>query len=118
MIPAFKNWIDLNDQNSLKKIDSFLPATYLLFATIVCVCLYVLSLCLTLCNYTDYSPRDFSVHGIFQAIILDWVAISYSRRSNSGSNLCLLHWQVDSLPTVPPGTDRERKKQGVTEVSK
>ena len=37
MIPAFKNWIDLNDQNSLKKIDSFLPATYLLFATIVCV---------------------------------------------------------------------------------
>ena len=27
----------------------------------------------------DYSPPDFSVHGIFQARILEWVAISYSR---------------------------------------
>ena len=27
----------------------------------------------------DYSPAGSSVHGIFQARILDWVAISYSR---------------------------------------
>ena len=48
-----------------------------------------------------------SVHGIFQARILEWVPISYSRifptqRLNL-SLLHLLHWQVDSLPTVPPG---------------
>ena len=39
-------------------------------------------LCLTLCHSTDYSPPDSSVHGIFQARILEWVAISYSRGSS------------------------------------
>ena len=37
MIPAFRNWIDLHDQNSLKKTDSFLSAAYLLCAIVVCV---------------------------------------------------------------------------------
>ena len=38
--------------------------------------------CLTLCDPMDYSPPGFSVHGIFQARILEWVAISFSRRSS------------------------------------
>ena len=33
---------------------------------------------LTLCNPMDCSPPGFSVHGIFQARILEWVAISFS----------------------------------------
>ena len=33
-------------------------------------------LCLTLCHPTDYSPSGSSVHGIFQARILEWVAVS------------------------------------------
>ena len=33
----------------------------------------------TLCGPMDYSPPGFSVHGIFQARILEWVAISSSR---------------------------------------
>ena len=37
--------------------------------------------CLTLCNPMDYSLSDFSVHGISQARILEWVAISFSRGS-------------------------------------
>ena len=32
-------------------------------------------LCLTLCNPMDYSPPGSSGHGIFQARIVDWVAI-------------------------------------------
>ena len=36
--------------------------------------------CLTLCDPMDCSPQGFSVHGIFQARILEWVAISFSRR--------------------------------------
>ena len=36
-------------------------------------------LCLTLCNPTDVSPPGSSVHGIFQARILEGVAISYFR---------------------------------------
>ena len=38
--------------------------------------------CPTLCDPMDYSPPGFSVHGIFQAIVLEWVAISFSRRSS------------------------------------
>ena len=38
--------------------------------------------CLTLCDPMDYSLTDFSIHGIFQARILEWVAISFSRRSS------------------------------------
>ena len=37
--------------------------------------------CLTLCNPTDYSLPIFSVHGILQARILEWVAIPFSRVS-------------------------------------
>ena len=36
--------------------------------------------CLTLCDVMDYIPPDFSVHGILQARILEWVAISFSRK--------------------------------------
>ena len=37
------------------------------------------SSCPTLCDPLDYSPPDSSVHGILQARILKWVAISSSR---------------------------------------
>ena len=35
--------------------------------------------CLTLCDSVDCSPTGSSVHGILQARILEWVAISFSR---------------------------------------
>ena len=38
--------------------------------------------CLTLCDPVDCSPPDSSVHGILQARILEWVAISFSRGSS------------------------------------
>ena len=38
--------------------------------------------CLTLCNSLDCSPPGSSVHGILQAGILEWVAISFSRGSS------------------------------------
>ena len=38
--------------------------------------------CLTLCDPMGHSLPGFSVHGIFQARILEWVAISFSRRSS------------------------------------
>ena len=34
--------------------------------------------CLTLCNPIDGSPPGSSVHGIFQARVLEWVAIAFS----------------------------------------
>ena len=61
-----------------------------------------------LCESMDYSPPGSSARGIFQARILEWVAISYSRGSSQpGSNPHLLHhllWQVGSFTTVPPGS--------------
>ena len=43
----------------------------------VCVC-YLLSR-VWLCNPTDYNLSGFSVHGILQARILEWIAIPFSR---------------------------------------
>ena len=37
--------------------------------------------CLTVCDPMDHSPPGSSVHGISQAKILEWVAISFSRGS-------------------------------------
>ena len=42
----------------------------------------VAQLCLTLCNPVDCSPPSSSVHGILQARVLEWVAISFSRGSS------------------------------------
>ena len=42
----------------------------------------VTKLCLTLCGHIDCSPLGSSLHGISQARILEWVAISFSMRSS------------------------------------
>ena len=55
-----------------------LNLTAVLWGKFFCCCLVTKS-CLTLCNLMDYGPPGFSVHGILQAGILEWVAISYSR---------------------------------------
>ena len=44
----------------------------------------VAQLCLILCNPMDCSLSDSSVHGIFQAIVWEWIAISFSRNSVLG----------------------------------
>ena len=49
--------------------------------------------CLTLCNPTDCSPPGFSVHGILQSRILEWIAVPFSRESSPSRDgtLVLLH---------------------------
>ena len=37
---------------------------------------------MTLWDPMDYNPAGSSLHGIFQAIILEWVAVSFSRGSS------------------------------------
>ena len=73
-----------------------------------CVCLLSCLLCPTVCNTMDCRLPGSSVREILQARILEWVAMPSSRGSSlsKGSNwplLCLLHWQVGSLPKAPPG---------------
>ena len=46
-----------------------------------CYCLFA-KLCPTLCNPMDCSLPGSSVHGISQARVLEWVAVSFSRGSS------------------------------------
>ena len=50
-----------------------------------CCCCLVAKLCLTLHNLMDCSAPGSSVHGIFQARMLEWVGISFSRGSYTPS---------------------------------
>ena len=73
----------------------------------MCVC-SVAESCLTLCNSMDCSPPGSSVLGIFQARILEWVALLQGIFLTQGSNPChlyLLHWQFCFffLPLAPKG---------------
>ena len=67
--------------------------------------------CLTLCcRLIDYSLPGSSIHGIFQARILEWVAISLSRAPSWPRDQTLsLALQADSLPSEPPGKPRVAK---------
>ena len=57
-----------------------------------------------LCDPMDCSPPASSVHGIFQARILEWVAISFSRGSSwPGVKPGSPALQADALPFEPPG---------------
>ena len=51
-------------------------------------------------------PPGSSVHGILQAKILEWGchALLQGIFLTQGSNLCLLHWQEDSLPLSHQGS--------------
>ena len=52
----------------------------------------VAQLCLTLCDPMDCSLPGSSVHGIFQARILKWVAISFSRGSSQPKDQTHVSW--------------------------
>ena len=45
---------------------------------LLCMCMHDQP-CQTLCYPMDCSPQDSSVHGILQAKVLEWTAISFSR---------------------------------------
>ena len=54
----------------------------------------------TLCDPMDCTLQDSSVHGIFQAGVLEWVAISFSRDlPNPGIEPRSPAFQVDALPS-------------------
>ena len=77
------------------------------------VVVLIVKSCLTLCNPKDFSSPGFFVHGISQAIILEWVAISFFKGSSqpwieSRSPA----WQADYLPSEPTGRPQELQKFG------
>ena len=57
-----------------------------------CVLCLVAQSCLSFCDQLDCSLPSVSVHGIFQARILKWVVLSYSRRSSQHRDRNLLYF--------------------------
>ena len=53
--------------------------------------------CETLQDPVDCSLPGSSVHGIFQARVLEWGAIAFSVRKNQNSDT-ILHWELHSSP--------------------
>ena len=60
-----------------KKIHSFRKEVFT-----ECLSSEVAQLCLTLHDPMDCGPPGSSIHGIFQARVLEWVAVSFSRGSS------------------------------------
>ena len=61
--------------------------------------------CPTLCDPMDWRPPGSSVHGIFQARVLEWVAISFSRGSSRPRDRTRVSWVVGRRFTI--GAKRE-----------
>ena len=88
----------LDDHHQVQELYPSLGETNLISPGLirdVCACAQSLQPCLTLCDPMDCSLQGSSVHGILQARILEWIAISSSRGifSTQGSNpslQCLL----------------------------
>ena len=75
--------------------------------------------CPTLCNPMDYNLPGFSICGIFQARVLEWVAISFSRgifptrKSNSG----LPHCSQTLYPLSHQGSPKKVKVKALVDQS-
>ena len=65
--------------------------------------------CPTTCNPMDRSLPGSSVHGIFQARILEWVAISFSKGSSWPEPKSPSLW-ADALPSESPGKLRDLRE--------
>ena len=63
----------------------------------------VTQLCPTLCDPMDCSLPRSSVHGIFQARALEWVAISFSRDRTWVSHIVGRHFTIWATQEVPKG---------------
>ena len=69
--------------------------------------------CLTLCD-----PVDYTVHGILQARILEWVAFLFSRgSSNPRIEPRSPTLQADSLPAEPQGKEAPLSTQDHTNLN-
>ena len=105
--PKWRKFFILRSRNcSLPILPKARLCNFHCHSSILCVCVCVSAqLCPTLCDPMVCSLPCSSVHGIFQARILEWIAFSTpGDLLNPGGRcrLCLLHWQADSLP-APPG---------------
>ena len=71
--------------------------------------------CPTLCDPVDCSPPGSSIHGILQARILEWVAISFSRGcSRPRDRTWSPALEADALTSEPPGKPKSTGVGGLS----
>ena len=78
----------------------FLCLVYFTESVCVWACVLVTQSCPTLCDPMGCSLPDSSVHGIFQAIVLEWIAISFSSGSSQARDRTWVSRIVDRRFTV------------------
>ena len=67
---------------------------------------------------TLWDPVDYTVHGILQARILEWVAFPFSRESSQSKDRTRSPtMQADSLPAEPQNGQRNRQLQNSVPTS-
>ena len=81
----------------------------------VCVCLLAQS-CLTLCNPMDCSLPAFFVHGILQARILEWVAMSSSKGSSQPRDQTSVSYLASGYFTAKPPGKTSRSSQALYKI--
>ena len=89
---AFVSFNAFNNLTWWKNIKSLLRNLVTAYISKECVPAQLLKSCLTICDPMDCSPPGSSVHGIFQARLLEWVAISSSRRSSQPREWTCISW--------------------------
>ena len=99
--PSYTNWTFLWESRREKQFQTQKPESE------------VAQLCPTLCNPMDCNVPGSSFQGIFQARILEWVAISFSKRSSQPRDWtrvsrivgrCFTIWATREVPRQKPET--------------
>ena len=101
-----------------KNLTFVLKDVYTCVCVCLCVCIYLLNMyintyisfiymwsevaqsCSTLCDPMDCSLSGFSIHGIFQARVLKWIAIYFSRGPSQPRNRTRVSWLAGKRFTV------------------
>ena len=85
------------------------PCKEFWFISLICCCCLVAKLCSTLFDPKDYSPSGFSVSGISQARIMEWVAISFSRGFSPPRDWSCVSCIAGRFFTIePPGKSKHK----------
>ena len=111
--------LDMEQQTGSKSVKDYVKAIYCHSAYLTFMQTEVAQSCPTLCEPIDCSLPGSSVHGIFQAIVLEWIAISFFRRSSQprartqvshivDRRFSPLHWGCEILATGPLGKSHEK----------
>ena len=88
---------------SFSSLKAFAHATSVIQGAYTCACCAKsLQSCPTLCDPMNCSPPGFSVHGILQTRILEWVAISFSRGSSQPTDWSQVSCIVGGFFTTAP----------------